>query len=560
MTSLFSGAISTSALLQHKALAPLQAKALGVLDRIQTLEVTGFTEADVREEIISPLLFVLGYDKQSYFSIEREKSIQLPGRKNFLDYNLTLWSENFWLIEAKKPKTAGTKFSASDIRQAIGYAVHPEINAALMVLCDGRKIAVFDREESQIEPVLSVEITKLKENIDRLRTILSPWQVWFFEKRRIVRNLDKVFDKEFNMRRVEEFKELISRRLDSKRRIVIENMRSAVPPSKDTEETEEIIRSSGPIDLIEGAFFLQFTKRGVKTVAETLVKHVRAEEFQVLYRVFPDHARDMNDNYCMHALNLLIHLNEEKVRVNWLPSWLDKENDLEGAVKTLIANCLNHFDPDPVRRNILLCASGLRRMLKMMTVVDERLWSMGGVQHLIDRYLEPEDSWAQLLSSPERHNLLMLDGYANVAVARLVRECLDSHGLPQRRTLESRLREIWKVEAAILESEKSYQELLRERDMGEIFPTEGTDVVYDSLGHGVLCMMDGHETWKNYVLEHHRQDVVTLARIGSWQAKAWLGLDVESSCPRLSDQEMADRFFLGDVTMYRRLKTGYGYV
>ena len=478
MTSLFSGAISTSALLQHKALAPLQAKALGVLDRIQTLDVTGFTEADVREEIISPLLFVLGYDKQSYFSIEREKSIQLPGRKNFLDYNLTLWSENFWLIEAKKPKTMGTTFSASDIRQAIGYAVHPEINAALMVLCDGRQIAVFDREESQIEPALSVEITELKENIDGLRAMLSPWQVWFFEKRRIVRNLDKVFDKEFNMHRVEEFRELISRRLDSKSRIVIENMRLAVPPSKDTDETEEIIRSSGPIDLIESAFFLQFTKRGVKTVAETLVKHVRAEEFQVLYRVFPDHARDMNDNYCMHALNLLIHLNEEKVRVNWLPSWLDKENDLEGAVKALIANCLNHFDSDRVRRNILLCASGLRRVLKMMMVVDERLWSMGGVQHLIDRYMEPEDSWAQLLSSPERHNLLMLDGYANVAVTRLVRECLDSHGRPQRRTLEVRLREMWKVEAAILESEKSYRELLRERDMGEIYPTEGVGLAW----------------------------------------------------------------------------------
>ena len=50
---------------------------------------------------------------------------------------------NFWLIEAKKPKVTSLKFSIVDIRQAIGYSVHPEINAALVVLCDGRKYAVF---------------------------------------------------------------------------------------------------------------------------------------------------------------------------------------------------------------------------------------------------------------------------------------------------------------------------------------------------------------------------------------------------------------------------------
>ena len=120
MTSGLSGALTTSALLQHKILTPLDEKANDILERIEALDVTAFSEADVREEIISPLLVVLGYDKQTYFSIEREKKIQLLGRRNYLDYNLTLWSENFWLIEAKKPKGVGACFGVSDIRQAIG--------------------------------------------------------------------------------------------------------------------------------------------------------------------------------------------------------------------------------------------------------------------------------------------------------------------------------------------------------------------------------------------------------------------------------------------------------
>ena len=557
MTCPLTGALSIDALLHDKMLTPLDVAAEDILNRISSFDVSEFTEADVREEIISPLLSVLGYKKDTFFSIEREKPIRLLGRNNFPDYKMTLWSENFWLIEAKKPKTKGRCFSAADIRQAVGYAVHPEINAALVVLCDGQKFAVFDREENQIDPALTVEIGNLKTDIDKVRAILSPWQVWFFEKRRIVRHLEKVFDKEFNAGRVEEFKKLVCRRLDSKKRNAIDNMRSVLPHTKDTVEAEESLRSLQPLDLVEGAFFLQFNKSCIMAIAETLVQYSRNDAFQVLHRVFPDHARDMNDNYCMHSLNYLIHLDSESVGVNWLPSWLGRKDDLDGAVRAFVASCLDHFASDDVRRNILLCASGLRRLLKLITVVEERLWSEGEALHVLSRYKEPEDSWEQLLSSPGRHNLLMLDGQANYGIARLVRECSDGHGRPRARIIESRLRDIWRTEASILESVQSYPELLEQRDMGEIHPTEATDVVYDSLGHGVLCMMDFHRAWKDYVLRHHRGDVETLARLGSWQAKAWLG--VESSCPRPSDQELADRFFLGNVTMFRRLRAGYGY-
>ena len=73
MTPLLSGPLSVEALSQFKALEPLDDTAGDTLKRIQSLDVTAFNEATVREEIISPLLRVLGYDIQSYFSIEREK-------------------------------------------------------------------------------------------------------------------------------------------------------------------------------------------------------------------------------------------------------------------------------------------------------------------------------------------------------------------------------------------------------------------------------------------------------------------------------------------------------
>jgi hypothetical protein len=107
-------------------------------------------------------------------------------------------AENFWLIEAKRPSPGRTKFGYADLAQAVEYAIHPDINAALVALCDGSLTEVFDREVSLTEPVLRVEQRDLVRDFDKLRVLLEPIQAWFFQKRRVVRLIDKVFDKEFN--------------------------------------------------------------------------------------------------------------------------------------------------------------------------------------------------------------------------------------------------------------------------------------------------------------------------------------------------------------------------
>lgn len=560
MTPFLSGPISIEALTQFKALEPLDEAATETIHRIQSLNVNTFNEAAVREEIITPLLRVLGYDIQSYFSIERERPIRLLGRNNFLDYDLTLWSTSFWLIEAKRPGSSNVAFSASDIGQALSYAAHPEINAALVVLCDGRKISVFDREEDIQIPILTIYLDNLEENIDQLRYVLSPWQVWFFEKRRIVRQLDKVFDREFNIGRVEEFKKLIEQRLDSKQQMIVNNMRVVLADDNHRDEATEQLRKSPAPDLIEGAFVLsRFSKRDMTVIAETLVGHCRQDSFLVVHRTFPDRARDMNDAFCMHALNLLLHLHREGVSVSWLPAWLGGGTCLESGIRRFISHTLNHFANDPVRRNILLSASGLRRLFKVLIASDERLWAIGHVRHLVQRYVAREDTWMQIISSPERHNLLSLDGVTNYALRQLVNEYADDQGRPQPRTIESQLREIWSAELAVLENISSYQELLYERELEEVHPTEMVDVVYDQLGHCILCVAADHDAWRDHILEHHMREVETIAQFGSWQARRLLGRDDQDSFPQPSDQTTADRFFLGDVPIFRRIREAYGY-
>ena len=559
MNSLLSGTLSAEALLQFKALPPLDESATDILLRTQSLDVTNFNETTVREEIISPLLATLGYDIQSYFSIEREKPIRLLGRKKFLDYNLTLWKRSFWLIEAKNPTKTGSQFSDKDISQAIGYSVHPEINAALVVLCDGKRISIFDREEDQRTPFLTVRIDKLYEEIDKVRAILNPWQIWFFEKRRIVRSLDKVFDKEFNMGRLDEFKTLVSHHLDSKRSIVVENMRSVFAGHDEVGKSTAFIQNSDAADLVEGSFFLNLSGLDTRTVAETLANQCRIADFAVIHRIFPDHARDMNAPFCMHALNLLIHLYCNNIPVRWLPSWLAERNDLKQAIQTFSRLCVTHFRSDPTRRNILLSAAGLRRLFKALMVADGNVWNFGRIRHLLERYTAPEDSWRQIVSSPERQNLLSLDDAVTYTLRQLVNESRDRFQRPQPGKLERQLREIWNAEAVILETVVNYKELVEELDIGEIHPTESIDIVYDYLGHCILCISENHPEWKNYILVNHSEEIQALAQMGSWQARKWLEEENIDDYSAPDDIALANRFFLGDEEMCRRLRAAYGH-
>jgi hypothetical protein len=69
-----------------------------------------------------------------------------------------------------------------------------------------------------------------------------------------------------------------------------------------------------------------------------------------------------------------------------------------------------------------------------------------------------------------------------------------------------------------------------------------------------LCFLESLPDWKAYALEHHRDEIEILANLGSWQAKKWL--EPDQSTIVLTEQELADRFFFGDIAAQRSLAVG----
>jgi hypothetical protein len=210
------------------------------------------------------------------------------------------------------------RFVPSELQQALQYAAHPEINAALVVLCDGRIFEVYDREESVTEPAARVEVKNFPEQFGVLQALLSPWQAWFFQKRRALRLVDKVLDLEINPSRLDEFKEAVERRMEDKRGRVIENWRQINPISDDRSEREAAFRGMSTTDLIEAEFFIGVTEADSHSIAKVLVERARPKAFDVMYRMFPDQPRDMNDRFVCAALRTLIEFDASGSSDAWL--------------------------------------------------------------------------------------------------------------------------------------------------------------------------------------------------------------------------------------------------
>jgi len=431
------------------------------------------------------------------------------------------------------------------------------------VLCDGDLFEVFDREENVNEPILRFNRSDLVQRFDDLRVLLSPWQVWFFEKRRITRLIDKVFDREFNLQRLAEFQQLVQTRLQSKRAVVLTNYQKLFDGRQDHLDEIARLRSMPTEDIVDGWFFLNLPAPHIFAMVNALVDRCLENPFPVLYKLFPDQPRDASDTYYSYALAFLavLHKRTESTsfRTPWLPTWLNEPNsgftNIEVAVRILMKRCLTQFHDDEPRKLTLLCYASVRRILKRLAVIQESEWVFAEQRFAFMRFVTEEISWESFASSTAGFVLQSINTRSMTISNRLIASFKNDDGTLQIETGKSKLREMWALDAQLIQSAPpNYLALLKERGLGETYPSESIDVTIDYLGHLSLCLLESLPDWKAYAIEHHRNDIAILAELGSWQAKMWLGPDLPASAP--TERELAERFFFSDIGAQRSLAVG----
>lgn len=551
-------------LLHSKSPRPLTPEQTAELERISKYDVSTYSEEDVRAEIIDPVIRVLGYAKETYFSTQREKHLKVADGDLFIDYRMTLWSQAFWVIEAKKVKRKQLKFTSAELQQALLYAVHPEIDAALVVLCDGRVFEVYDRDESVTQPAARVEVKKLPEQFHVLQALLGPWQAWFFQKRRALRVASRVLQLEMTPGRIEEFLEAMQRRVQDARAKVYDNWRKVKPSTDEDAQWRSALEKASIRDIVATEFFSSQTAAGLRVVAKSLVEKARPGAFELMYAMFPDHPENLNDHYVAQALRTLIEFEKSGREAGWMPAWLGGHQhgtNLDVPIKKLISLSLTAFEAAPEFRAVLQFAACARRLSKVSMALIPTLTQLGHIRHQQVRHFFDEFDYAQFMSTPEGHNLRQLDVHAYLLTERFVHECTDKQQFRGRFNLNrahTLLNDSWNAERLLLGDGADYWRSLDGRGLGgEVHPTEHNWVDYDSLGHIVLCVLKDIPDWREYVLANHSGDIQRIAACGSWAAREILGIAKDAQLPRLPDTERAKQFFDGNVALFTALRDAY---
>ena len=557
-----SNLFAIEALLEGKILSPLTSDMIGRLENIKRLVPNdAWTEADVRANIIDPIIRLLGYQKGDVFSVDRERKLEFLDTRVFIDYSFTLWSENFWLIEAKRPNTKRTRFSQKDLEQALRYAVHPEINAAIIVLSDGSIFEIFDRELDVSKPLLRILRTELCEKFDALRAVLEPWQIWFFQKRRIVKLVDKVFDKEFNFNRVAEFRDIIEKGLNSKRMKILQNYRDNIDIQAEANLRNDLLKKASIEELIEIHLFYDQNYRDLLVITNSLVSVALDNPFKVLYKIFPDNIRDSSSTFWAQSLFVLMRMEEREVSPNWLPDFLrggpTETRSLAAAIRRLIDLCLSFFTTDEDRKIVLLFSSSIRRLLKIMSVIDVKADFASHLHHLLFRFMSEERSFEQILSSPGRHILHRLDALTIDATSNFVRVCHDDRNNFLTEIARQRLQQLWESEIRLLDSVPRYTELLVQKAFGELRMTEASCVSWDALAHNSLVFIDHYPKWRNYVIDKHNETINKLSSMGYWSARRICGIPISDPTHEIDTAWASSRFFFGNNQIAQNLRSAY---
>lgn len=165
-----------------------------------------YNEMDVREELISHLLHLLGYSKNTVNSIIREKTLQLTqpfqriGRKRIqIDYAPTIRLKSFWILEAKPGNVK--EMDVGDLLQAYLYASHPEIQAEYIVLCNGWKLMIYDVHQVMDWDIPFFEISNedCDSKFQELKQILSAKTMLKYRREQLLQQIRNTFEVELDV-------------------------------------------------------------------------------------------------------------------------------------------------------------------------------------------------------------------------------------------------------------------------------------------------------------------------------------------------------------------------
>lgn len=281
----------------YKIFKPLSEQDKEVLREIGKKDFTNYKEQDIREEVIAPIVKLLGYEKNSDYEVEREESykanelfIKIGSReRQKLDYLCNIRKNNFWLIEAKNGESK--EISQEQLEQAYFYSIHPKVNCRYFAVTNGWLFNLYDRnkflsdDNSDIfTPIFSIKHSELEQNFYKLYEYLGASNIIFNVKSEcLLKEIEKTLSAEVYLKRLDYFKRAVDSIITKSERSVYRNIGKL--ESISDEKRKEYLISLNLGDLISASF-------GYRTIHKRL-----SESCEILKERVIDFSKDIDENH-----------------------------------------------------------------------------------------------------------------------------------------------------------------------------------------------------------------------------------------------------------------------
>lgn len=150
-------------------------------------EYKRYNEAEVRFNIIDPIIRKLGYPDADNTYLKLEQQLEYPyyhighrSRKDIpigrADYLVGIHGrKGSFIVEAKAPSEG---ISLGTIEQAHSYAAHAQVGANFFVICDGNSLKIFETLASPNKAaIVDISISEINQKFYQVENLLSPFNL-----------------------------------------------------------------------------------------------------------------------------------------------------------------------------------------------------------------------------------------------------------------------------------------------------------------------------------------------------------------------------------------------
>lgn len=495
------------------------------LDRLSKLNFEGWSEADVREEFIVPLLTLLGYRKDLDYSVSREESFRLNplflqvGRDRIkLDYICSVRKQKFWIIEAKPGGDRTTRIpqlSQEDIAQAHFYSLHPSIDAAYFVVTNGWHIQLYDREavNEGLLPLLEFKHSDLPIEFAKLDAVIGASQLLYNLKQQILRRAELTLSAEVHLGRLDEFVQAIKMSMNKIRPTVLENFRKNARVQE--EARRELLTSmlnSAPLDLIASTWFMASSTKGfMRLSAEILARRVLDSPTRYLFMsnlLLVEQTRAVRIPYYYNVLEFLIALQ----RLD--PTFTHQGEMIQSIIEKWSDMILFHFWHRKDLRYMWFAEGLIGRIAIRLVFLSPEVRNAILSKTHSQIYFAPEEEVAWMGPSPAGNVIELVEQVITVTLANFVDTYMSDESVKEALVKEELTRLTKLVDT--IERNDNYRQVRSElgSSWSELRFYESTNVTFDALSSAVCEVLSENSAVLSNLSDTIKMRIALQSRVG----------------------------------------------